>query len=390
MDEARLHHVTLPMLVGFDHPAARRRTSDSLVLELTVDGVTGLGECAPRRYVTGETTESVRAELAGVPMDRLLERLRTADPADLLVRLRARGFAATFGVTGGNNLRCLLETAVLDLIGRRLGFDVADLLPEGVPGQGPLPVSQVLDLGLPVEEFLATRGPFHQVKVKAAEDPRRDLRTVGALRAALGPDVPVLVDANMSWTLETATGHVKALRDLGVDLVEEPLRKNALDELRELRRATGVSVMLDESLCSLRDAEAAVLADSCDAFNVRVSKCGGLLESAAVVDFARRHGVAFQIGVQVAECGPLISAGRALAFRNRDAFTVEAGQSDRFFAHMIVSPAPAVDRAANTIAPAGGPGLGLVLDEAAARFAVAWPTRTGEPPRRTGTPEAAV
>ncbi|MFG2996887.1 mandelate racemase/muconate lactonizing enzyme family protein [Streptomyces sp. NPDC048340] len=379
MAEALLHHVTQPMRTGFDHPAARRRSSDSLLLRLSVDGHHGTGECAPRPYVTGETSRSVRAALELVDLGPLFARLRTTDPAELLGALHAAGFEQTFGITGGNNLLCLLETAVLDLLGRRLGTPAGALLPgragttdgtTGGVGPAALPVSQVLDLGTDPQEFLDTRGPFHFVKIKASEDPARDVRTVAAVRDRLGESVPVMVDANMSWTPDTAAGLVGRLRDAGADLFEEPLPQRSWADLRELRRATGATVMLDESLSGPADAHTALRSGACDAFNVRVSKCGGLLCSARVVDFAREHGIAFQIGVQVAEVGPLINAGRALAFANPDALTVEAGQSDRFFDRMVVSPRPAVDRTANTISPVETPGFGLELDPSAGPYAV--------------------
>ncbi|MGW2368967.1 enolase C-terminal domain-like protein [Streptomyces sp. NPDC001667] len=373
MDEARLYHVALPMRVGFDHPAARRRRSDSLVLRLSAGGAEGLGECAPRPYVTGESVEGVRAEFQRVPMGRLLARLRTEDSAELLGLLRRDGFARTFQISGGNNLICLLETAVLDLLGHRLGLGVGEMIRPAGPGRAagePLPVSQVIDLGTGVEEFLATRGPFHFVKVKASDDIERDARTVTALREALGPDVPVMVDANMSWSYDDALHHIKLLAGCGATLIEEPLRKGAWTELRDLRLATGVEIMLDESLCSLEDARTAVRTGAADAFNIRVAKCGGLLNSVEIIDFARQHGIAFQIGVQVAETGPLIAAGRQLAFRHRDAITVEAGQSDRFFERMIVTPPPVVDRAANTLSPVHGAGFGMALDDSAHEWAV--------------------
>ncbi|MGW2649140.1 enolase C-terminal domain-like protein [Streptomyces sp. NPDC001393] len=378
---ATLYRVELPMAVGFDHPAKRRSASDSLLLRLEADGVTGLGECAPRAYVTGETTDSVTAQLLSLPLDAVFARLRSSEPAALLARLRATGVAGTFGVRGGNNLLCLLETALLDLLGRRLGLDGDRLVTAGgAPAARPavLPVSQVLDLSLDVEEFLDTRGPFHFVKVKAADDIRRDVRTVTAIRSRLGDRVPVMVDANMSWSADEAAGHLAALSDAGTDLVEEPLAKGSWAELARLRGRTAVGIMLDESVCTPEDARRAVESGACDAFNVRVAKNGGPVTAARLIGLARGAGLGFQIGVQVAEVGPLINAGRALAFAHPDALTVEAGQSDRFFPEMVVSPRPAVDRSANTIAPAPGPGFGLGLTARAAAWAVAHRTE-GDP-----------
>ncbi|SBT95354.1 hypothetical protein GA0115233_113110 [Streptomyces sp. DI166] len=101
-----------------------------------------------------------------------------------------------------------------------------------------------------------------------------------------------------------------------------------------------------------------------------MSKNGGPVTAAKIVDLVRRAGLSFQIGVQVAEVGPLINSGRALAFAHADALTVEAGQCDRFFPEMVVSPRPAVDRRTNTISPACGHGFGLDLNERAEPWAV--------------------
>lgn len=308
---------------------------------------------------------------------------RTHAPADLLRRLRAQGFTATFGIDGGNNLVCLLETAVLDLLGHRLGLTARELIGADRDAGERLAVSQVLDLSIGVEEFLASRGPFHFVKVKASDDIARDARTVRAIRDHVGDGVAVMVDANMSWTPANAPSRARRLRECGADLIEEPLPSRDWANLRALRRVAGLGIMLDESVCTLEDARSAVAAGACDALNVRIAKNGGLLRAARLVDFARANGLAFQIGVQVAEVGPLINAGRALAFGSRDAMTVEAGQSDRFFPDMIVAPPPAVDRRTNTIAPAAGPGLGIRLNENADRWAVLRFTGSGTGWQRT-------
>lgn len=373
--QATLYRVELPMLVGFNHPAKRRSVSDSLILSLSVDGVSGIGECAPRPYVTGETTHSVAAALQNIPIDGILKRIRSLEPAELLADLCNVGFAEVFGIHGGNNLSCLLETALLDLLGKKLGLSGAQLVPSGgAPAveASVLAVSQVLDLSLDVEEFLATRGPFHFVKIKASCDIERDVRAAATIREHVG-DVLISVDANMSWTFEEARTHVQRLRGTGVDFVEEPLAKGDWTGLAQLRAAAGdLGIMLDESVCTPLDAHQAIEAGACDAFNIRVAKNAGPVTAAKLIDLARNNGLAFQIGVQVAEVGPLINAGRALAFRHNDALTVEAGQSDRFFAdtEMVVTPRPCVSRDTNTISPARGVGFGLDLEERADSWAV--------------------
>jgi L-Ala-D/L-Glu epimerase len=71
--------------------------------------------------------------------------------------------------------------------------------------------------------------------------------------------------------------------------------------------------MLDESLTSMVDAEAAVAADACDLFNIRLSKCGGFLASLRLAAFAHERGVGYQLGCHPGETGILSAAGRHFA-----------------------------------------------------------------------------
>lgn len=372
MLNAHLYHVKLPMQVPFGHLAATRHVSDSVVLRLNIEGSIGLGECAPRLYVTGETSNGVCQGLLDLAMPRILTLLCSASAEELLDDLNRQGFEQTFKIFGTNNLICLLEIAVLDWLGQRLQLPADRLLPSRMlnTDNGLIRVSQVLDHSLSVEEFIATRGPFHFIKIKGYLDRNKDIETVRTLRQYVGAAVPILIDANMNWQFDDALTHLKALRDAGTDFVEEPLAKGSWHHLGELRRRTGMPIMLDESVCTLHDARVATHGHYCDAINVRVAKCGGLLNAIQIIELVRECGLAFQIGVQVAECGPLINAGRALAVNNPDAITVEGGQSDRFFNRMIVHPSLSIDRNLNVFSKPTGFGFGLEVTNEIEQFEV--------------------
>jgi muconate cycloisomerase len=71
--------------------------------------------------------------------------------------------------------------------------------------------------------------------------------------------------------------------------------------------------MLDESLCSLTDAHRAIESGTCDLFNIRLSKCGGLIPSLRLAAVAHQAGLGYQLGCQVGETGILSAAGRHFA-----------------------------------------------------------------------------
>jgi L-alanine-DL-glutamate epimerase-like enolase superfamily enzyme len=223
------------------------------------------------------------------------------------------------------------------------------------------------------------------VKLKVGRDLAQDVARVRAVREIVG-GVPISVDANMAWSLAAARAAVDALRPYDIAWFEEPVAQRDWRALRALRRDTGARVMLDESLCTRDDAEQALAEEACDLFNLRVSKCGGLIACLRLAELAHRAGVGFQLGAQVGEMGPLWAAGRRFAASVRGACAYEAGQADRWFATQVVSPPHEVDRIRHLAADLPGAGLGVTPTAALARFTVAsW--RWGEHGFRAQAPD---
>ena len=132
----------------------------------------------------------------------------------------------------------------------------------------------------------------------------------------------------------------------------------------EVRAQTGVPIMHDESLCSMVDAERAWERGTCDLFNLRLSKCGGFIPTLRLAQFARKHGLGYQLGCQVGETALLSAAGRHFASSVADIRYLE-GSYDR---HLVRESLGLQDITFGWggWAPAlTGPGLGVDLDHAA-------------------------
>ena len=94
--------------------------------------------------------------------------------------------------------------------------------------------------------------------------------------------------------------------------------------------------MLDESLTSLVDAEAAVKSQACDLFNIRLSKCGGFLASLRLAALADAHGLGYQLGCHPGESGILSAAGRHWAASVANIRYLE-GSYDRYLFRRLVT-----------------------------------------------------
>jgi len=272
----------------------------------------GWGEGVPREYVTGETVEGATAALAerlapallgaavdnaGVVPDVFQEAVETADSElDLAAR-------------------CALELAFLDACGRHFRTSVQRWLGSGAAPEvrydAVIPFSSPRKL---VALALVIRAlGIRQVKIKVGDDLDRDLHSLGLLRRVLGQDVDLRVDANCAWTPAEAIEAIERMGAHRIAAVEQPVAGGDVDGLRHVSDAVTIPVIADESLRTVAEARRLAEANACSAFNIRVSKCGGLLDSMRIAAIAAEAGLYCVVGAQVGESGILSAAGRHAA-----------------------------------------------------------------------------
>jgi len=154
---------------------------------------------------------------------------------------------------------------------------------------------------------------IRQVKLKVGRDLDDDLARLRLLRRMLGADVDLRVDANCAWTADQALPAIERMRRYRISVVEQPVAADDVDGLQRLTAACPETIAVDESLRTVAEAEALVETKACDAFNIRVSKCGGLRASMRIAEIAADAGLAVIVGAHVGESGLLSAAGRHLA-----------------------------------------------------------------------------
>jgi o-succinylbenzoate synthase len=291
------------------------------------DGVEGLGEAVPL---------SLRG---GVTIRRVVEELEAIDP---------------FG-TAPKELsapaRCALTTARLDHEMKRGATTAA---------RAPVRCNATLVSGDPdtvaaeAERWAADGFGTFKLKVGAGED----VTQVEAVRAALGPEAKLRLDANASWSLEEATRILTAVEPLGIELVEQPVETIA--EAGELARRVSIPLAGDESIVTVEDAARAVAAGGFSVTGVKISKVGG-------IKTGQRINSVLPAYVASALDGPVgIAAGRRLAqsidaTRAPDAALAHGLATQRLFASTVA--ATECELRGDLLHAAPGPGLGIVIDE---------------------------
>ncbi len=373
----RLYRVAVPLRKVVKHASFERSVSENLVVRVELDdGTVGYGEGVPRPYVTGETVETTFDLLSA--HDWAARIGRPGDFREVVARLDALPIPETEADPrgmAGNAAHCALELAVLDAFGRRFGepagraidFATAEGLKRHATPQ-PVRYSAAITAESTLGEWktavkIRIYG-FHQVKVKVGTKGQDDPRRLEALRWILGRRMDIRLDANEAWPPSELIERVEPLRRYHPTALEQPVPHAQVQTLAELRPRLGIPVMLDESLCGFPDAEAAVARQTADLFNVRISKCGGILASLRIIALAQRSGLGVQLGCHPGETALLSAAGRHLAGRVGGLRYVE-GSYDRHILGANLTRQDLTFRYGGWAKPLEGPGLGVEVDPAA-------------------------
>ena len=131
--------------------------------------------------------------------------------------------------------------------------------------------------------------------------------------------------------------------------------------LAEVRRQLPVAIMLDESLTSVKEARNAIRLGTCDLFNIRLSKCGGFLNSLQLAALANEAGLGYQLGCHPGETGILSAAGRHWATSVRNVAYLE-GSYDRHLLQELPTNEDITFGFGGLAAALRAPGLGVTIN----------------------------
>jgi L-alanine-DL-glutamate epimerase-like enolase superfamily enzyme len=234
------------------------------------DGVIGWGEAAPLEPYDGVSLRAVQEALeAYEPI------LRDSDGAGGAEILDACREAADIP-----QALAAVDMALWDRAGNREGRPVSALLSDDAAAEVRVNATIPAEdrAGAAAQAAAAVREGYSCVKVKVGigDDPGR----VAAVRAAVGPEIELRLDANGAWQVDEAVASIEALAPAGLELVEEPV--HGVEGMRQVRDRVPVRVAMDETAVE----PGSLTAKVADAVCLKISRCGGisgLLAQAALV-----------------------------------------------------------------------------------------------------------
>ncbi len=249
------------------------------------------------------------------------------------------------------------DVALWDLRGRQEGKPLYALLgaaSRSIPAYGsgvdlPKPLPALL---AQVQSFLE-RG-FNGVKVKVGRpDPDEDEARVAAVRRLIGPDIDLMVDANMAWTADEALERGRRLEAHALRWLEEPTLPEDVAGHARLVAALDTPIAVGESLHSPHEFERYVAERAVGVVQIDPVTNGGITASLRALRLADAAGLPTSSHYADELSAHLLCASRRPLYLEKHAFALDP--------YLEVPQEVAGGR----VRPTEGPGTGLRFDRAA-------------------------
>lgn len=256
-----------------------RDEQPSLIVELKEDGISGFGEATSNPYYN-ITIKGMMNDLQ--QLEPLISDSSGMAPEEFWEKMKSQLTHDMFAL-------CALDLAYNDLYARKEGKKLYELWDYDI-SQNPL---TDFTIGIDTIEKMVSKMkemPWPIYKIKLGSD--RDIEIITELRKHT--DAIFRVDANCGWTADETIANAIALKELGVEFIEQPLPADDWEGHKKVFEQSVLPIIADES-CQI---EADV--DKCfghfHGVNVKLTKCGGLTPARRMLVKARGLGMKTMVG----------------------------------------------------------------------------------------------
>jgi len=130
------------------------------------------------------------------------------------------------------------------------------------------------------------------IKIKVGlPDSKEDLRRVSGIRDHIGPDVPLMVDANQQWDRATALRMGRRLEEFDLVWIEEPLDAYDFEGHAHLAQVLDTPIATGEMLASVAEHKGLIAASGCDIIQPDAPRVGGITQFLRLAALADERGL---------------------------------------------------------------------------------------------------
>ncbi len=263
-----------------------------LVKIVTEEGITGFGECSPYMPINGESQDT-----CFIVGQYFATALKGKDPLqlkqciDLMDRI----------IYANSSIKSAFDMALYDIAAQHAGVPLYQFL--GGNRDKQITTDYTVSVGEPAkmvaEAIRIKEQGFPAIKVKLGKNGKEDVARIKAIREAIGPEIPIRIDANQGWKVKEAIETLNALAIYDIQYCEEPIARWKFMQLKKVRKHSPIPIMADECCGDDHDAERLIALGACDMFNIKLGKSGGIYKAIKIARMAEEAGIVVQVGAML-------------------------------------------------------------------------------------------
>ncbi len=285
-----IYKLSIPLKQPFVISLGPQYDADNIIVVIkTSEGITGWGECSPYMSINGESMDT-----CFIVGQYLAKALKEKDALDIEACTKTMDYI----ITRNENIKSAFDMALYDIAAQHAQLPLYKFL--GGTKNKIISTDMTVGLGSPdkmAKEAIEYKAAgFPSIKVKLGTTVTEDVTRIRAIREAIGNELPLRIDANQGWTVETAIEVLNALASYDIEHCEEPIAKWNYMELPHVRKNSPIKIMADESCFDHHDAERLAKLNAVDYFNIKLGKSGGIFNALKIVEVAKAHNLKLQVG----------------------------------------------------------------------------------------------
>jgi L-alanine-DL-glutamate epimerase-like enolase superfamily enzyme len=293
IQQVELYKLSIPLIEPFITSLGRDEYAENVLVKIiTKEGIIGFGECSPYMPINGESQDTcfiVGQYFAKAFIGK--DPLQIEECINLMDKI----------IYGNSSIKSAFDMALYDIASQYAVVPLYKFI--GGENNKTIITDYTVSIGEP-EKMAAdalkikTMG-YPAIKVKLGKDGKKDVARMKAIRAVVGNEIPLRIDANQGWAVEEAIETLKALAPLNIQHCEEPIARWKFMQLTRVKNESPIPIMADECCGDDHDAARLIDLNACDYMNIKLGKSGGIFKGLKMVSLAAAAGIHLQVGAMI-------------------------------------------------------------------------------------------
>jgi L-Ala-D/L-Glu epimerase len=293
IQQIELYKLSIPLKEPFTTSLGTEYSADNVLVKIiTKEGITGFGECSPYMPINGESQDT--CFIVGQYFAKALKEknpLQIEECINLMDKI----------IYGNSSIKSAFDMALYDIASQHAGMPLYKFI--GGTNNKTIITDYTVSIGdidkMAADAIKIKEQGYPAIKVKLGKHGPTDVARMKAIRAAVGNEIPLRIDANQGWAVDEAIETLKALAPLNIQHCEEPIARWNFMQLPKVKKESPIPIMADECCGDDHDAQRLIQLNACDYFNIKLGKSGGIFKALKMARMAEQANIHLQVGAML-------------------------------------------------------------------------------------------